>query len=223
MRIHFSTDDLPPRDREPFWRDVVAKHFMRVTPTDRTDPATLRVRLDAQIAGRFTLYDFQTSLRSGERTVADVARDKPGRFNLRRVRHKDIFVLTPKRTTAAELRLDPGDFSINCNEWPNKGAMNDGLSIQGVLIPQEFLSPLLAGGRLTNRSRCAPAHRGVGCSAPPSTAHAEIAWGEVELSGRAPRWNSGVNLRVADTVDAEGLRLVLATSADVRRPERWLL
>jgi hypothetical protein len=23
MRVHFSTDDLPPRDREQLWRDVV--------------------------------------------------------------------------------------------------------------------------------------------------------------------------------------------------------
>jgi hypothetical protein len=38
MRIHFSTDDLPPRDREQFWLDFVAKHVVHVTPGDRADP-----------------------------------------------------------------------------------------------------------------------------------------------------------------------------------------
>ena len=38
MRLHFSTDDLPPRDREPFWHDFLAKHVLKVTPTDRSDP-----------------------------------------------------------------------------------------------------------------------------------------------------------------------------------------
>ena len=32
MRVHFSTDDVPPRDRGQFWLDFVAKQTLRFTP-----------------------------------------------------------------------------------------------------------------------------------------------------------------------------------------------
>jgi hypothetical protein len=60
MRFHFSTDDLPVRDREQFYFDVFAKQVMKITLVDRPDPATFRAQFDACVAGRFTLVDFQT-------------------------------------------------------------------------------------------------------------------------------------------------------------------
>jgi AraC-like DNA-binding protein len=149
MRVHFSTDDLPPRDREQFWLDFVAKQWMKVTPRDRPDPATFRGQLDAHVAGRFTVYDFQTSHRSGGRTAADVRRDNSDRFHLRRVPRESIYIPAPARATAVELRLGPGDFSVTSSEWPHQGAMMDSASVRGLLIPHGVLSPLLAGGRLT--------------------------------------------------------------------------
>src|SRR5215469_1589721 len=75
MRVHFSTDDLPPRAREEFWLDFVSKHVISVTPGERPDPATFRAHLDAVTAGRFTMFDLHTSHRINGRTGADVSRD----------------------------------------------------------------------------------------------------------------------------------------------------
>ena len=35
MRVHFSTDDLPPRDREEFFVELIAKYVMNMTSGDR--------------------------------------------------------------------------------------------------------------------------------------------------------------------------------------------
>jgi AraC-like DNA-binding protein len=149
MRVHFSTDDLPPRDREQFWLDFVSKHVISVTPGDRPDPATFRAQLDAQVAGRFTWFDFRTTHRIDGRTAADVSRDNSDRFNLRRVSREQIYSAAPTRARAEEVRLAPGDFCITSVGWPNQSAMKDGVSFSALLIPHGVLSPLLAGGRLT--------------------------------------------------------------------------
>jgi len=149
MRIHFSTDDLPPRDREEFWLDFVSKHVISVTPGERSDPATFRAQLDAQTAGRFTMFDLRTSHRVNGRTVADVSRDKSDRFNLRRVATEQIYRVSPAPGRTEEIRLSPGDFCVTSVGWPNQSAMTDGVAFSALLIPREVLSPLLAGGRLT--------------------------------------------------------------------------
>ena len=96
MRVHFSTDDFPPHHREQFWLDFLAKHVVHVTPGDRADPATFRAQLDAQVAGRFTLFDFRTSHRNSERTATDVSKDN-GFFHLRRVTGEQIYSAAPTR------------------------------------------------------------------------------------------------------------------------------
>jgi AraC-like DNA-binding protein len=149
MRVHFSTDDVPPRDREQFWIDFLAKQVLRFTPGDRPDPETLRGQLDAQVAGRFTLYEWQTSHRIGRRTPAVVSLETSGRFHLRRVPREQIYIGGPTPATAAEIRLAPGDFCVTSTGWPFESLMKDGTSASGLLIPHEVLSPLLAGGRLT--------------------------------------------------------------------------
>ena len=85
MRAHFSTDDLPPRDREETWLDFGSKHVISVTPGERSDPANFRAQLNALSAGRFTMFDLHTSHRINGRTGADVSRDNLDKFNLRRV------------------------------------------------------------------------------------------------------------------------------------------
>jgi AraC-like DNA-binding protein len=149
MRAHFSTDDLPPRDREQFWLDVVFTHVMKITPVDRPDPAAFRAELDLHVVGRFTQFRYQTSHRIGRRTRADVSRDSSGRFQLRRVAREQIYTASSTRATGAEIRLGPRDFCVTSTGWPYQSSMKDGTSGSGLLIPREVLSPLLAGGRLT--------------------------------------------------------------------------
>ena len=147
MRVYFSTDHVPPRDREPFWLDVVAKHVMKMTLVDRPDPATFRAQLDVRVAGRFTLFDYQTSHRIGKRTAADVSRGDAGKFQLRRVAGQQIYTAAT-RASAADLRLGPRDFCVTSTAWPYQSLMENGTSGSGLLIPHGVLSPLLAGGRL---------------------------------------------------------------------------
>jgi AraC-like DNA-binding protein len=149
MRIHFSTDDLQPRDREQFWLDFVSKHVISVTPGDRPNPATFRARLDAQVAGRFKWFDFRTSHRIDGRTAADVSRDNFNNFNLRRVSREQIYSAAPTHSRTEEIRLAPGDFCISSTRWPNQSAMKDGVCFSALLIPSGVMSPLLTGGRLT--------------------------------------------------------------------------
>jgi hypothetical protein len=44
MRVHFLTDDPPPRDREQFFLDFVAKHVMRLSFNDGIVAGRPRVR-----------------------------------------------------------------------------------------------------------------------------------------------------------------------------------
>jgi hypothetical protein len=97
MRVHFSTDDLPPRDREESWLDFVSKNVISVTPGERPDPATFRAHLDAVTAGRFTMFDLHTSHRINGRTGADVSRDNLDKFNLRRVSAEQVYRVLPVR------------------------------------------------------------------------------------------------------------------------------
>jgi AraC-like DNA-binding protein len=148
MRVHFSTFDLPPRDREQFWLDFVAK-LLRFTPGDRPDPTTFRGQLDAHVAGRFTQYEWETSHRIGMRTPADASRESSGRFHLRRVPSEQIYTGGPTHAADAEIRLGPGDFCVTSTGWPFQSSMKNGTSASGLLIAHEVLSPLLAGGCLT--------------------------------------------------------------------------
>jgi AraC-like DNA-binding protein len=149
MRVRFSTDDVPPPAREEFWLDFVSKHVISVTPGERPDPATFRASLEAQTAGRFTLFDLRTSHRINGRTAADVSRDSLDKFNLRRVSREQVYRVSPRPGRTEEIRLCPGDFCITSVGWPNQSATTDGVAFSALLIPREVLSPLLAGGRLT--------------------------------------------------------------------------
>jgi AraC-like DNA-binding protein len=149
MRVHFSTDDLPPRERGPFWLDFVAKHVMKVTPLARLDPATVWGRLDAHIVERFKLFNYEDSGRTGARTVADVRRDNAERFHLHWVAREQIYTTAVTPTTEREIRQFPGDFYITSSQWPFQAAMRGHTSVRGAIIPHNVLSPLLSGGRLT--------------------------------------------------------------------------
>jgi hypothetical protein len=149
MRVHFSTDDVSPRDREGFFIDLVTKYVMKVTPGDRPDPATYRAEFDAHAAGGFTLFGYQTPHLIGLRTAADVGRDKADTFQFRRVPHEYLVHCNPTPRTTVDARCAAGDFYVSSNEWPADGLMKGGISASGLVIPHGVLSPLVAGGRLT--------------------------------------------------------------------------
>ena len=128
MQLHFSTDNVPLRDREQFCRDVFATQVMRVTSSDRPDFGRFRAHLDAQVVGRFTLIDFQTPHRTGRRTAADARKDNSDRFRLCRVPCEQSYTAAPTRLRSEEIRLAPGDFCVSSCEWPCEWEMQDGAS-----------------------------------------------------------------------------------------------
>jgi AraC-like DNA-binding protein len=148
MRVHFSTDDLPPRDRES-WFDFIAEHVMKVTPAVRPDPATFQGQLDARVAGRFKLFDFKFSDTIGGRTPADIRKDQTAAYHLREVHHRQIVMAAPTHGKSEELQLLPGDFYVFSSEWPFEASMDGETAVSGLIIPHRVLSPSLAGGRLT--------------------------------------------------------------------------
>ena len=77
MRVHFSTDHLPPRDRVSFWCDYFAKQAHSITPGEIPDPGAFRAEAGGQVAGEFALLDIESGLERVRRTAADV--DSAGR------------------------------------------------------------------------------------------------------------------------------------------------
>ena len=146
MRVHFSTDDLPPRDREQFWLEVVAKQLMKLSFNDRADPTTFRGRLDARLAGRFTLYEFQTTYRAEAGQVRKHTSDK---FALCRVLSEEVYVASTTHARTTEIRLHPGDIGVSSGEFPTLVTKEGEARGHGIVIPGAVLAPLLAGGRLT--------------------------------------------------------------------------
>ena len=149
MPVHFSTDDVPLRDRESYWLDIVSKHVLKVTPNDRQDPAAYWGRLDAQVTQRFILFNFEDCHRSRGRTAADVRRDTSVKFHLHRVQRERVYTTATVHGAELEIRQIPGDFYVTSSEYPFQATMKDWLAVSGLTIPSEVLSPLLAGGRLT--------------------------------------------------------------------------
>ena len=63
MRVYFSTDGLPPRDRVKFWCDYFARQVHSFTPGEIPDAAAFRAEASGQVAGGFALLDIETGLR----------------------------------------------------------------------------------------------------------------------------------------------------------------
>lgn len=120
-----------------------------LTPADAPDPASFRARIQAETLGPFTLTDVQTPYRRLLRTRADVARDTARRFGLVRVPTATEHNARPTHAREEQLRLAPGDLVISSSEWTFDTAAASGAWSSMLLIAEEQLSPLLAGGRLT--------------------------------------------------------------------------
>jgi AraC-like DNA-binding protein len=152
MQVHFSTDDLPPRERISFWCDHFAKQAHSITPGEIPDPSGFRAAADGQVAGEFALLDIESGLERVRRTAADVARDKTEAFFIRRYRRPVIWRAAP-RSTPVDLVHEPGDFCVSSSEWQFDAESTGEVSFGMLIIPQAALSPLLAGGRLTRPFR----------------------------------------------------------------------
>ena len=147
MRMHFSTDDLPPRDRVSFWCDYFAKQAHSITPGEIPEPGGFRAEAGGQVAGEFALLDIESELERVRRTAADVARDKTEAFFIRQFRRPLIWRAAP-RSTPVDLIHEPGDFCVSSTEWQFDAESNGRASFEMLVIPQAALSPLLARGRL---------------------------------------------------------------------------
>jgi AraC-like DNA-binding protein len=148
MRVCVSTLDVPLRDRESYWLDVVAKHRLKLTLSDPPEFTTCSGWLDAHVTERFTLSNCRDYYRRAVRTAVDVRKGTSEKFQLSRSSRQRIYTATLARGTAVEIRQIPGDFYITSSEWPFSTSTRDGHSSDGLTIPREVLSPMLAGGRL---------------------------------------------------------------------------
>ena len=151
-RVHFSTDDLPPRDRIGFWCDYFAKQAHSITPGEIPDPSAFRAEAGGQVAREFALLDIESGLERVQRSAADVARDKTEAFFVRRFRRPVIWRAAP-RSTPVDLIHEPGDFCVSSSEWRFDAESSGAASFGMLVIPQAALSPLLAGGRLARPFR----------------------------------------------------------------------
>lgn len=152
MRVHFSTDGLPPRDRVGLWCDDFAQRVHSVTPGEVPDAETFRAEASGHAAGGFALLDIETGFERARRTAVDVAKDKTEAFFIRRVRRPLVWKASPKSTTV-DLVHEPGDFCLSSSEWRFDAESKGAASFSVLVIPQAAVSPLLAGGRLARPFR----------------------------------------------------------------------
>jgi AraC-like DNA-binding protein len=154
MRVRFSTDDVPTRDRQAYWRmlwrEVMGERVCTHTLVDVPDPDTFRAQIDAHVAGAFTLAEVQsTADRHLQRTRSDVARDAELRYALIRYPTDTEHITRMTHANRPSARVAAGDLVIGSTEWAFEINGRDPISPKALLIPQEQLKPLLAGGRLT--------------------------------------------------------------------------
>ena len=151
MRVFFSTDGLPPRDRVKFWCDFFAQQAHHFTPGEVRDASAFEAEAYGQAALGFVLLDIQSGLDSLRRTGADVARDKTKAFFVRRFRRAAVWKVAPRSAPLA-LVFEPGDFCTSSSEWQFEEESN-GASFMLLVIPHAALSPLLPTGRLARPFR----------------------------------------------------------------------
>jgi AraC-like DNA-binding protein len=147
MQVHFSTDDIAPRDRVRSWCDYFAKQAHSITPSETPNPGTFRAEANGSIAGEFALLDIKSGFGRVQRTAADVAKDKTEAFFVRRFRVPVTWRAAP-RSTPVDLIHEPGDFCVSSTEWQFDAESKGPASFEMLIIPQAALSPLITGGRL---------------------------------------------------------------------------
>jgi AraC-like DNA-binding protein len=160
MALHWSTDEIPPRDRIAFWCDFFAQQAHRFTPCDIPDPATFRAAARGECGSGLALLEIESGLLNIRRTAADIARDTEDAFFVRRYRRPLVWKAGP-RSTKVDLQHEAGDFCVSATEWEFEADATEPVAFALLVLPQPVLSPLLAGGRLTRPLRV-PANSSVG-------------------------------------------------------------
>jgi AraC-like DNA-binding protein len=152
MRVHFSTDGLPPADRVRFWCDYFAQQVHSFTPGEIPDAGAFRAEATGQVAGGFALLDIETGLERARRAHADILRDKTDAIFIRRFRRPMIWRASPQ-STPIDLEHEPGDFNVSSTEWRFDAESKGPASFRVLVIPHAALSPMLTGGRLARPFR----------------------------------------------------------------------
>lgn len=152
MRVHFSTEGLPRRDRVRFWCDYFAQQVHSFTPNEIPDADAFHAEASGEATGGFALLDIETGLERVKRTRADVLRDKSEAVYIRRF-HRPLIWRAAPRSTRVDLVHEPGDFCVSSTEWQFDAESKGAASFSVLIIPQAALSPLLAGGRLARPFR----------------------------------------------------------------------
>ena len=96
MRVHFSTDGLPRRDRVRFWCDYFAQQVHSFTPDEIPDADAFHAEASGEVTGGFALLDIETGLERARRTRADVLRDKSEAVYIRRFHRPLIWRAAPR-------------------------------------------------------------------------------------------------------------------------------
>ncbi len=142
--VHGNTllDDLPERDRVPFWRDVVCTHLYRVTPEPWPDAATFRGRWDVRDCGRFGLVEVSSVNPRRLRRAGEIARDGFDDIIVQQVMSDNLTI----SFGTEQFHLRAGDFCIYALDWPHDITASGGIGLRSLEIPRAHLSPLLAHG-----------------------------------------------------------------------------
>jgi AraC-like DNA-binding protein len=148
MRIDFSTEDVPLRDRVPLWCDLFTKQMYAYDPGGFPDPRSFRAEVHGHVVGEFALFDEWANHTTDRRTAAHVARTTKEAFYFGRMGHATMWRGAP-RSTPDDMLIPAGDFIFTSSEFEfnSVSATSPGLG-RLVVIPHKALSPLLAGGRM---------------------------------------------------------------------------
>ncbi len=135
-------NDMPVRDRLPFWRDVVCTHVYNVSPGGWDNPATFQGYWDVRDSGSFGLADVQSVDRRRIRGPREIGRDGCDVIALQRA------IGAPVHFSFAQHDIDlaPGDFSIFALDWQHEVTSPGGIGLRSLEIPREHLAPLVSGG-----------------------------------------------------------------------------
>jgi AraC-like DNA-binding protein len=150
MQVSFSVDEVAAHQRERLFREAASKWAIGVTPAAASGPGSFSGRVSAQIAGPFALAQAEAATNVVRRTRADVARDTAIKFRLVRAPVETLQTVALTHARSEELRVGAGDMVISSSEWTFVSTVDAGpTSAEMLVIPQERLAPLLAGGHLT--------------------------------------------------------------------------
>lgn len=142
MRYRFSAEALPVTERFPYWREVICPEYYSLTPDRCPDAVTFTAWNDFRDAGRFGLAQSDTSVCGRSRSASDIAQETKEYVTLYHAkRDAQSFDFD-----AGEIILDAGDMCMVSTTQRFKSCSRDGLAFRTLIVPTDFLAPLVTGG-----------------------------------------------------------------------------